>query len=456
MRWLLIILFCATTCLAQEVLFFEIPVDNPATFAVAAGTGNLFDLFYNTPDGPYHLTYDAESQTITVPSQQIELGNESRVHTAEVWPDGGWSCVVTACIDCDIYPRNHRAAFFTGHNFGTISITPFYSEDETSLPDDCCGALQGPRIALSPSGRYGVTGVAPGRWGVESTAELIVFPPGYESYPVGDHFMNVFPQFLNDDTLDIMSAASLGGVHRQRIDVNCQGDCPPEVTFWPYSMHPSLMLLTRGRQFLVLYDEYLFVMQPDSTRDTIAVIDEELGWSEPVADVHPDYGFAYLTQYSHGYNLYRVDTLGASPAMSGIVAWDAIPNSASVNFSTDGNLLVAYALDENRIGLAVVPWDAPLDYEMAPPFFPADYKLSVYPNPFNSTVSIHYELPLPGIVRVSVFNTLGQIVSTLHDGPVNAGWHTLNWSPTAAASGVYFVKFASGDFVTSRKILYIR
>ena len=84
-----------------------------------------------------------------------------------------------------------------------------------------------------------------------------------------------------------------------------------------------------------------------------------------------------------------------------------------------------------------------------------DFALSTYPNPFNSTVRIDYELPRASDVRVSIYNTLGEEVETLFDGHTNAGTHTLSWSPNSA-TGVYFVKLASGEYVTSRKILYLR
>ena len=87
--------------------------------------------------------------------------------------------------------------------------------------------------------------------------------------------------------------------------------------------------------------------------------------------------------------------------------------------------------------------------------FPTDFSLTTFPNPFNASVRIDYELPRASDVRVSIHNTLGQQVATLFNGRANAGTHTLNWSPETA-SGVYLVKLVSGTFVTSRKILYIR
>lgn len=93
-----------------------------------------------------------------------------------------------------------------------------------------------------------------------------------------------------------------------------------------------------------------------------------------------------------------------------------------------------------------------------PPSFvavPQVFSLTTYPNPFNSTVRIDYELPRASDIQVNIYNTLGEEVATLFDGRSNAGTHSLSWSPNTA-SGVYFVKLVSGDFVTSRKILYLR
>ncbi|MBL0062825.1 MAG: T9SS type A sorting domain-containing protein [bacterium] len=58
-------------------------------------------------------------------------------------------------------------------------------------------------------------------------------------------------------------------------------------------------------------------------------------------------------------------------------------------------------------------------------------------------------------ISVSIYNTLGEEVATLFNGHTNAGTHSISWSPNSA-SGVYFVKLFAGEFVTSRKVLYIR
>ncbi|MBL0062829.1 MAG: T9SS type A sorting domain-containing protein [bacterium] len=81
----------------------------------------------------------------------------------------------------------------------------------------------------------------------------------------------------------------------------------------------------------------------------------------------------------------------------------------------------------------------PLDARDATAPVPQSFSITTYPNPFNSSVRIDYELPHASDARVSIYNTLGEEVTTLFDGRANAGTHTLSWSPNAA-SGVYFVK----------------
>ena len=53
-----------------------------------------------------------------------------------------------------------------------------------------------------------------------------------------------------------------------------------------------------------------------------------------------------------------------------------------------------------------------------------------YPNPFNPSTIIPYQLPAAMHVRLEVFNLLGQRVATLVDGEQPAGFHTASWDAT--------------------------
>tara|TARA_R110000868_G_scaffold410693_4_gene699811 strand:- start:46105 stop:47784 length:1680 start_codon:yes stop_codon:yes gene_type:complete len=71
----------------------------------------------------------------------------------------------------------------------------------------------------------------------------------------------------------------------------------------------------------------------------------------------------------------------------------------------------------------------------------SDFKLyPAYPNPFNPSTNISYQLPTNGKVKVEVFNINGQLTGTLFNGTQSSGSHQLMWNATNISSGVYFVK----------------
>ena len=82
-----------------------------------------------------------------------------------------------------------------------------------------------------------------------------------------------------------------------------------------------------------------------------------------------------------------------------------------------------------------------------------------YPNPFNPSTLIPYQLATPSPVRLEVFNVLGQRVATLVDGQQGAGAYVARWDGTdasgrAAASGVYFYRLTvAGAHWTGKMVL---
>ncbi len=89
---------------------------------------------------------------------------------------------------------------------------------------------------------------------------------------------------------------------------------------------------------------------------------------------------------------------------------------------------------------------------------PRDYALDApYPNPFNSETVIRYALPRSERINLSVFNVLGQRMSTMVQGMQEAGYHTLTLDANGWPSGVYFVQLkTAGGFASAQKVMLIK
>ncbi len=88
---------------------------------------------------------------------------------------------------------------------------------------------------------------------------------------------------------------------------------------------------------------------------------------------------------------------------------------------------------------------------------PTEFTLAQnYPNPFNPTTRIEYALPKQSSVRLDVFNTLGQLVSTLVNAKQPVGYHSVEFDASGLGSGIYFYKLTAEGVSISRKMLLLR
>lgn len=89
---------------------------------------------------------------------------------------------------------------------------------------------------------------------------------------------------------------------------------------------------------------------------------------------------------------------------------------------------------------------------------PAEFTLgSPFPNPFNSTVQIPFEVSQPRELSLSVYNVMGQKVATLvNNERLEAGAHRVMWQADQAASGVYLVQLTNGARTLTQKMLLVK
>jgi hypothetical protein len=99
---------------------------------------------------------------------------------------------------------------------------------------------------------------------------------------------------------------------------------------------------------------------------------------------------------------------------------------------------------------------------------PKEYQLHEnYPNPFNPTTTILYDLPQQSRVTIKIYSILGQQIATLVDGIVTAGYHQAIWSGVqdngmSVAGGVYFFRISAQSLekgtglVQTKKMLLLK
>ena len=84
-----------------------------------------------------------------------------------------------------------------------------------------------------------------------------------------------------------------------------------------------------------------------------------------------------------------------------------------------------------------------------------------FPNPFNPTTSIAFDLPQEGNVRIDVFNIKGQKVKILTEREFSAGYHKLVWNGKnsnneSVGSGIYFYKFTNASQIITKKMILLK
>ena len=84
------------------------------------------------------------------------------------------------------------------------------------------------------------------------------------------------------------------------------------------------------------------------------------------------------------------------------------------------------------------------------------YLSANYPNPFNPTTKINYSIPEKSFVKLTIYNILGEEVSTIVNEEKQAGEYTVNFNGSNLSSGAYFYKLSAGNFTDTKKMLLIK
>jgi hypothetical protein len=88
---------------------------------------------------------------------------------------------------------------------------------------------------------------------------------------------------------------------------------------------------------------------------------------------------------------------------------------------------------------------------------PSTYNLAQnYPNPFNPSTTISYSIPEAGDVKLSVFDMMGREVMTLVNEFRQAGSYEAILNADRFASGTYFYRLETGNYISAKKMVYLK
>ena len=105
----------------------------------------------------------------------------------------------------------------------------------------------------------------------------------------------------------------------------------------------------------------------------------------------------------------------------------------------------------------VVPFGITTGIQSTSSVVPERYELRQnYPNPFNPSTEISFSVPAAGQTTLKLYDSVGQEVSTLVNGQLQAGSYRVTLNATNLASGVYLYRLQAGTFSAVRKMVLIK
>jgi hypothetical protein len=93
---------------------------------------------------------------------------------------------------------------------------------------------------------------------------------------------------------------------------------------------------------------------------------------------------------------------------------------------------------------------------------PKKFKLNQnYPNPFNPVTTLGYNLPEKGLVNITVYDMLGNVINQLVNEVQNSGYKSIQWDATdnqgqPVSAGVYLYTIEAGEFRQTKKMILLK
>jgi hypothetical protein len=88
---------------------------------------------------------------------------------------------------------------------------------------------------------------------------------------------------------------------------------------------------------------------------------------------------------------------------------------------------------------------------------PGDFELCYnYPNPFNASTTISFEMGKPAKVKLAVYDLLGREIAVLADRYLESGSYSCNFAAPGLTSGIYFYRLRAGNAAETRRMVLLK
>jgi hypothetical protein len=150
------------------------------------------------------------------------------------------------------------------------------------------------------------------------------------------------------------------------------------------------------------------------------------------------------------------DEAGKLYGLSGSTSQNRITDFLQINTTNGTGSLIGPTDYRTVNGLAIMGEISSIE-NITAHTLPTRFELSQnYPNPFNPSTSIEFSIPKKGQVSLKIYNMLGEEIATLVSEKLNPGRYKKEWNAGNYASGVYFYRLDTVEFVQTKKLVLIK
>ena len=173
-----------------------------------------------------------------------------------------------------------------------------------------------------------------------------------------------------------------------------------------------------------------------------------------------------IAEYERRIQATMNDTLGPeyySTSDSGLVAYFRLDKLENLGIGGDGLTddvrdLSMYGNHADLVGgPELIVSDVSVNVDESEVSTPLGYLLSKnYPNPFNSSTTIRFQLPKSDFVSLKVYDQLGKEIVKLIGEYCQAGENEVQWKATNLPTGIYLYRIEAGEYMQTRKMMLVR